>query len=267
MQMDDMPGVLELLDLEEVDRDLYRSQQTFSEPHALFGGQVAAQALMAAGRTVPEDRLPHSLHGYFLRRGDAGRRTVFRVDRDRDGRSFSARRVVALQGGEVIFNMSCSFHLGQTGPEVQSQQAPEAEDPETLPDMPVSRLSSIQIRRPRQPFGDVPWPTLFWARVTTPAPDSPLVHACLLTYLSDFGSGLSALDDARGASGASIDHAVWFHRHGRLDDWVLTDLVPSSASCGRGWYTGAIYDRGGRHLASLTQEMLFRSPLTDAGRG
>src|SRR5690349_13598248 len=103
------PTVLDVLDLEELDRDLYRSTLVFPDPFPLYGGQVAAQALLAAGRTVPEGRLPHSLHGYFLRPGDAARPTIFRVDRDRDGGSFSARRVVALQGGEVVLNMSVSF--------------------------------------------------------------------------------------------------------------------------------------------------------------
>jgi len=110
------PGVLDVLDLEEIDRDLYRSTLLFTDPLPLYGGQVAAQALRAAGATVAADRLPHSLHGYFLRSGDAGRPVVFRVDRDRDGGSFSARRVVALQGGEVVFNMSASFAVAGDGP-------------------------------------------------------------------------------------------------------------------------------------------------------
>nr|MDT0667147.1 thioesterase family protein [Micromonospora sp. DSM 115978] len=110
--------IFELLDLEELDVDLYRTTTTLDEPYALYGGQVAAQALMAAGRTVGDDRTPHSLHGYYLRRGDASRPTIFRVERDRDGRSYSARRVVAVQGGKVIFNMSASFHVAEPGSDV-----------------------------------------------------------------------------------------------------------------------------------------------------
>jgi acyl-CoA thioesterase-2 len=257
---DALPGLLDLLELEEIDRDLYRARATFRDPLRLYGGQVAAQALMAAGRTVPDDRRPHSLHGYFLRSGDAARPTVFRVDRDRDGRSYSARRVVALQGGEVLFNMACSFHVDEEGPEVQSQRAPEAGDPAQLPDVPLPRLHSIESRQPPQPFGDVPWPTLFWARLTERAPEAPLVHACVLTYLSDISSGLAGLERARESSGPSLDHAVWFHRHGRLDEWVLTHLVPSTVAGGRGWYTGAIYDQEGVLLASIAQEALFRTP-------
>jgi acyl-CoA thioesterase-2 len=254
-----LPGLLDLLHLEELDRDLYRAQSTFPDPLPLYGGQVAAQALMAAGRTVEPGRQPHSLHGYFLRSGDAARPTVFRVDRDRDGRSYSARRVVALQGGEVLFNMSCSFHVEEPGPEVQVQQPPEAGVPEELPVVPLPRLLSIESRQPPQPFGDVPWPTRFWARLAVPAPDDPLVHACVLTYLSDISSGLAGLTDSGRRAGSSLDHAVWFHRDGRLDEWVLTELVPSTVSGGRGWYTGAIY-QDGRLLASLAQESLFRDP-------
>src|SRR3954465_1852577 len=125
----DGPTVLEVLRLDELDRDLYRSRLVFADPFPLYGGQVAAQALHAAGRTVAAERLPHSLHGYFLRSGDAARPTVFRVDRDRDGGSFSARRVVALQGGEVIFSMSASFSAGGPGPDVQLDPTPEVEPP------------------------------------------------------------------------------------------------------------------------------------------
>jgi acyl-CoA thioesterase-2 len=256
----DLPALLDLLQLEEIDRDLYRSRSTFRDPFPLYGGQVAAQALMAAGLTVPDDRLPHSLHGYFLRSGDAQRPTVFRVDRDRDGRSYSGRRVVALQGGEVLFNMSCSFHADTQGPEVQSHPAPEAGDPEALPVVVLPRLFSIESRQAPQPVADTPWPTRFWSRLAVPAPDDPLVHACVLTYLSDISSGLAGLPNAREAAGPSLDHAVWFHRPARLDEWVLLNLVPQTVSGGRGWYTGSIHDQQGRLLASLVQESLFRGP-------
>src|SRR5688572_19061710 len=125
----DSPTVLDILRLDEIDRDLYRSTLVFADPFPLYGGQVAAQALLAAGRTVDRDRLPHSLHGYFLRSGDAARPTIFHVERDRDGRTFSARRVIAIQGGEVIFNMSASFQASEEGPDHQVQQPLDVEPP------------------------------------------------------------------------------------------------------------------------------------------
>jgi acyl-CoA thioesterase-2 len=256
---DRLPTLLDLLELEEIDRDLYRARSTFPDPHALYGGQVAAQALRAAGGTVPPDRYPHSLHGYFLRGGDAAKPTIFRVNRDRDGRSFSARRVVALQGGEVIFNMSCSFHVEQTGPEVQAQQPPPAGDPDTLPVVELPRLFSLESRQAPQAVPDTPWPTSFWSRLTVPVPDDPLLHACVLTYLSDISSGLAGLPGAGQSAGPSLDHAVWFHRRARLDRWVLVELRPSTVSGGRGWYTGSIFDQAGVLLASLVQESLFRA--------
>ncbi|MGY2084037.1 acyl-CoA thioesterase [Blastococcus sp. SYSU DS0539] len=251
-------SVLDVLALEEIDRDLYRSTLLFSDPFPLYGGQVAAQALYAAGRTVGADRLPHSLHGYFLRSGDAARPTIFRVDRDRDGGSFSARRVVAIQGGEVIFSMSASFHVPGPGPDHQVQETPTVEAPDALPRFDMPRLFSMEARRPEQPFPAAHWPTRFWARATVALPDDPLVHACVLTYLSDIGTGLSALPDDEAAPGPSLDHAVWFHRHVRLDDWALMDMVPRTVSGGRGWYTGSITTPGGVLAASFTQETLFR---------
>jgi acyl-CoA thioesterase II len=251
--------VLDVLDLEEIDRDLYRSTLVFADPLPLYGGQVAAQALLAAGRTVAEDRLPHSLHGYFLRSGDAARPTVFRVDRDRDGRSFSARRVVALQSGEVVFSMSSSFAAAGEGPDLMAEPPPDVEPPDGLAGYDVPRLFSMEGRKPTQPFGmHSYWPTRFWARSRVPLPDSPLVHACVLTYLSDIGTGLSAFPTEEAGPGPSLDHAVWFHRPARLDDWVLMDLVPRTVSRGRGWYTGSLQRMDGTLAASFTQESLFR---------
>jgi acyl-CoA thioesterase-2 len=256
----DLPALLDLLDLEEIEVNIFRARSTFRDPFPLYGGQVAAQALMAAGRTVDPGRRPHSLHGYFLRSGNAAKPTVFRVDRDRDGRSFSGRRVVAVQGGEVLFNMSCSFHLDEPGPEVQSHPAPEAGDPDSLPVVELPRLFSIESRQAPQPVEDTPWPTRFWSRLDVAAPEDPLVHASVLTYLSDISSGLAGLPNARESARSSLDHAVWFHRPAKVDDWMLMNLVPQSVSGGRGWYTGAIYDRQGALLASLVQESLFRAP-------
>jgi acyl-CoA thioesterase-2 len=255
--------LLDLLALEELDRDLYRTTALFDEPYSLYGGQVAAQALLAAGRTVSEGRLPHSLHGYFLSRGNAARPTIFRVARDRDGRSFSARRVVAIQGGQVIFNMACSFHRPENGLDRQVGPPPASRDPETLPPLQLARLFNMESRLPEQPYPDADWPTRFWARSTLPLGDDPMLHASVLTYLSDVSGGLAAWHEGRAHSGASLDHAVWFHRPARLDDWMLMDVIPQTVASGRGVYTGTVHSRDGRLVASLTQECLFRDLRPD----
>ena len=254
------PSLDDVLELEEIDRDLYRSRLVYPDRYALYGGQVAAQALLAAGRTVDPDRLPHSLHCYFLRSGDASRPTVFRVDRDRDGRSFSARRVVAIQGGEVLASLSCSFTPPADGPDVQVEPAPvRGGEPGGLPLYEPGRLFDMECRvPPEQDHPAAVWPARFWSRATAVLPDDPLVHACVLTYLSDISSGVGAIEGAEDWTATSLDHAVWFHRPVRMDDWVLMDLVPHSVAACRGWYTGTVHDRGGRLVASLTQETLAR---------
>ncbi len=259
-------SVLDLLALETLDRDRFRATAVFHDPFPLYGGQVAAQALLAAGHTVPADRPPHSLHGYFLRSGEATRPTTFRVDRDRDGRSFSARRVTALQDGEVIFTMSASFQVPEQGLDRQVDPLPDAADPDELPVLALPRLLSMEGRQPAQPYPPSRWPTRFWARCTADLPDSPLVHAGVLTYLSDVLTGLVPLHDEHSRSAASLDHAVWFHRRLRSDEWVLMDLVPHSVSGGRGWYTGTLCSRDGVLGASLAQESLFRARRTPRHR-
>jgi acyl-CoA thioesterase-2 len=251
-------NLLDLLDLEEIDRDLYRANVVFPDPLALYGGQVAAQALRAAGLSVDPTRLPHSLHGYFLRAGDASRPTVFQVFRDRDGFSFSARRVVALQGGEVIFNMSASFQRPETGYEDQEPLMPAAPPPDGSPGYEIPRLFSFEGRMAPQPYGPVPWPTRFWARCVVPLKDDPFLHACALTYLSDISSGLSRFHTEEYTSSSSLDHAVWFHRPIDAEGWMLSDLVPHTVSGGRGWYTGSIFSADGALVASVAQESLFR---------
>jgi acyl-CoA thioesterase-2 len=253
------PTVLDVLRLDEVDRDLYRSTLVFADPFPLYGGQVAAQALLAAGRTVSRDRLPHSLHGYFLRSGDAARPTIFHVERDRDGGSFSARRVIAVQGGEVIFNMSASFQSPERGPDYQVHEPPEAEQPKDSVTLALPRLFSMEARSPAQPYSTTSWPTRFWARTTVALPpEDHLLHSCVLTYLSDIGSGLTALPHDEASPGPSLDHAVWFHRRVQLDDWVLMDMRPVNVSVGRGWYTGSVTTADGVLAASFVQETLFR---------
>jgi acyl-CoA thioesterase-2 len=253
------PTLLDVLALEAVDRDSFRSLFLSDDPLPLYGGQVAAQGLVAAGCTVPADRLPHSFHGYFLRSGDAARPMVFHVHRDRDGGSFSARRVVAVQGGEVVFSMAASFSATIAGPDRSVCAMPSGvQPPEGLRPYRVPRLASMEGRRPEQPFPSASWPTRFWARCTDPLPDDPLLHAAVLTYLSDISTGLTSLADDDVSPGSSLDHAVWFHRPGHADDWVLTDLTPRTVSGGRGTYAGDMFDRAGTLLVSFVQEQLFR---------
>jgi acyl-CoA thioesterase II len=255
--LDQQPSILDLLDLERVEENLYRCCVVVERPWALYGGQVAAQALYAAGSTVPPGRLPHSLHGYFLRSGSAAKPTVFQVERDRDGRSFSARRVVAIQGGEVIFNMSASFAVPRAGVEQDVDPAPEVLAPHRLPGIDHPYHVSLETR----PAGeDQPgWraSTRFWIRCTVALPDDDLLHACVLTYMSDISTGLIPVEGNGAETGPSLDHAIWFHRQARMDDWVLLDLVPHTVAGGRGWYTGAVYGANGVRVASIAQEALF----------
>jgi len=256
------PPVLELLNLEYIEQNLYRScVLSDAQRPRLYGGQVAAQALYAAGLTVPPGRLPHSLHGYFLREGSPLRPTVFQVERDRDGRSFSARRVVAIQNGEVIFNMATSFSEPRPGPDLDAGPAPEAPPPLTLPVIAGhSHHASFELRSGQTEQDGYRFPSKFWIRCTDPLADDPLLHAAVLTYTSDISSGLISFESADGESGPSVDHAVWFHRPARMDQWTWLDLVPQTAAGGRGLYTGAVYSQSGVRLATIAQESLFRTP-------
>jgi acyl-CoA thioesterase-2 len=255
-----------LFDLERVDADLFRGLNESSAPArpALFGGQVAGQALRAAALTVPEGRMPHSLHGYFLRPGRWQHPVILKVDRDRDGRSFSARHVSAVQEGQVIFSALASFHVSEESPEF-APPAPGEADPQ---DMPPERglLSmfapafSVRPFPPVRPYGpeEYPLPGRLWAKAATPLPDDPVLHACALAYLSDIGSGFSdgQLEQfPRG--GPSLDHAIWFHHPGRADDWILVWMWPIKAIGARGLYAGTAHDRAGRLLAVFNQEMIF----------
>jgi acyl-CoA thioesterase-2 len=260
----------ELLDIEELDTDLYRGVNESSSVGypALFGGQVAAQALRAAAVTVPEGRLPHSLHGYFLRPGRYERPVILQVARDRDGRSFSARHVVALQYGEVIFSMSASFHTPRPGIEWSDPRRPERLPDELGPPRGQSRFESTLELRPMPPVvpyaeGQQQVPARVWMRTRKPLPDDPVLQACAVTYASDVGSGFG--DGVAGLPrvGPSIDHAVWFHEQIRMDEWVLIEMWPLKAIGGRGLYTGVMQDGAGRVGVTLTQEMLLREGATD----
>lgn len=250
--------VRELLAVERIESNLFRSTTVVHEEFALYGGQVAAQALRAAGATVDPARRPHSLHGYFLRPGDPLLPIVFTVHRDRDGRSFSARRVVAVQQGAVIFSMAASFHVGRQTSSVQEEAMPAVAAPEDCDTYVIPRLCSFEGRLPAQPYPQALWPTRFWARATVPLPDDPLVQACVLTYLSDISTGVLPAADGAEQPGASIDHAVWFHDRVDLDGWVLSDYRPRFVGSGRGWYSGSAFTADGRLAASIAQEALFR---------
>jgi acyl-CoA thioesterase-2 len=262
----DVDELLHVLDLEELDRDIFRGSNPEGDVRRprLFGGQVAAQAARAAGLTVPGDRRLHSLHGYFLRAGQADRPTILHVDRDRDGGSFSARHVTARQNGEVILSLLVSFHVDEEGPDLQAADLPSGvpapEDvpaPEGwFPHVSVLDLRVTGMGRPRGKWGGPPHQ--FWARARGPLPDDPLLHACVLTYLSDVGTGLEKVTMDEQWWGPSLDHAVWFHNPARLDDWVLVDLVPGAAAGARGFYTGTVHDRHGRLLATIAQEHVMR---------
>src|SRR5215203_5169994 len=252
-------SILDLLELERIDPDLFRASYVFQEEWALYGGQVAAQALLAAGLSVEPNRLPHSLHGYFLRPGDASRPVVFQVFRDRDGRSYSARRVVALQNGRVIFNMAASFQRSGCSPvDATESRAPQTSGPQEAMRHEIPRLASYEGRTAQQPFPDLAFPTRFWARCTADLPDDPLLHAATLTYLSDISTGLVRFDDEDFSSSSSLDHALWFHRPIDATEWTLMDCVPHTVANGRGFYSGSLWAHDGTLLASLTQEALFR---------
>jgi acyl-CoA thioesterase-2 len=250
----------ELLDLEVLDRDLFRGFNVGIDRHRLFGGQVAAQALRAAGITVPDDRFPHSFHGYFLRQGRPDRAVILHVDRDRDGGSFSARHVRAVQDGEVIFSMLASFSVERPGGEFEalarSDRRPPADGDRVgrLLLLDVVEISPLAVED-----GRVTHPDALWIRVRDPLPDDRLVRACAVAYVSDLGTGFGQIDvEGVGTGGPSIDHVMWFRRDVDPCDWLLLDLQPGAAAGGLGVYTGTVRDSEGGLAALLAQEMLLR---------
>jgi acyl-CoA thioesterase II len=277
-----LDGLVQLLDLEQVEVDIFRGLSPAVRVQRVFGGQVAGQALVAAGRTVPPDRPVHSLHAYFLRPGDPKVPIVYLVDRIRDGRSFTTRRVVAIQHGQPIFNLSASFHVAETGVDHGSPM-PRVPGPETLPhvhelmrgregDFGANALAPrpIDLRYVDEP----PWTqqdkgareplSRVWLRADGTLPDTPLLHVCLLAFASD----LTLLDSIlvhhglswNSISGASLDHAMWFHRTFRADEWLLYESASPSASGARGLATGRFWTADGRHIATVVQEGLIRPP-------
>ncbi|MEV7201813.1 acyl-CoA thioesterase II [Streptomyces griseoluteus] len=283
-----LQDLLDLLDLERIEEDIYRGQSRSAVVPRVFGGQVAAQALVAAGRTVPADRAAHSLHAYFLRTGDPGAPIVYSVDRIRDGRSFTTRRVVAVQHGKPIFHLSASFQAYEEGLDHQAP-VPEAPDPATLPTSQerlrgyahldpevVERFlearEAIDLRYVDEPpYGDFGTPrephSQVWFRANGKLDDDPLLHVVLATYVSDMtlldsvllahGRGGWAVGDV---VGASLDHAMWFHRPFRADEWLLYDQESPSAHGGRGLGQARIFTRDGRLAISVVQEGVVRVP-------
>lgn len=276
--------LLSLLELEKIEENLFRGRSQDLGFGTIFGGQVLGQALSAAYRTVPDSRRAHSLHAYFLRMGDAARPIVYHVDRIRDGKSFTTRRVVAMQKGRAIFNMSVSFQVEETGFEHQVQ-APAVTGPDGLKtDREIARemgdripepLRSVVLCRkpieirpvnPLNPFTAEIRPPVrqSWMRTVAKLPDDPAVHQYLLAYASDFGLLLTTLYP-HGRSFwetrmqvASLDHAMWFHRDFRMDDWLLYEMSSANAARARGLSQGRIFRRDGALAASVVQEGLIR---------
>jgi acyl-CoA thioesterase-2 len=274
----DADELLALLDLETIDDDLFRGAQMPTTRPVVFGGQVAAQALVAASRTVEAPYAVHSLHSYFLQPGDPGAPTIYDVENLRDGRSFVTRRVIALQHGRPIYAQTLSFHKDESGYEHQ-EPMPEVPSPEEgRPygrrahgeehadqwDVAEIRVVGSATDGALEPDAERPARQRVWLRVSSPLPDDPFWHTAAFTYLSDMtlaGAALSAHGLASGSGEvfvASLDHTVWFHRPFRADEWWLYDQVSPAATGGRGLVLARVFDRGGSLVASVAQEAVIR---------
>ncbi len=281
MGADGLKGLVDQLELEQLEQNLFRGQSRDFGTGRVFGGQVLGQALYAALRTV-EGRVAHSLHAYFLREGDMRAPIVYEVDRARDGGSFSNRRIVAIQHGRQIFNMTASFQAAQEGPEHQDPM-PEAPPPEELKDlraltsgeadwMPrryinLLRLTQALDFRPVDPahtlgMGAREPRQMLWMRTSTRLPDDIEAHQAFLAFMSDMGLiGMVTFPHVRPAVGfqlASLDHAMWFHCPVRVDEWLLFDLHSPRAGGARGFARASVYARNGTRVATMAQEGLFR---------
>lgn len=285
--------LVDLLALEPLEVDLYRGFSPPEQRLRVFGGQVAAQSLIAAGRTVADgrgaERPVHSLHAYFLRPGDPKIPILYQVDRIRDGGSFTTRRVAAVQQGEPIFHLSASFHVPESGVSHQ-ELMPSVPDPETLPTWQeamapyamavgesMDHQRPIDVRHVGEPMRTSPVETAprppthrMWLRADGRLPDDPLLHACMVAYASD----MTLLDTVMLPHGliwtqgtqVSLDHAMWFHRPFRADEWLLYDQHSPTASGARGLATGTIFTRDGRLAVSVVQEGLLRTRIARRDR-
>lgn len=269
-----MPEIEDVLRVERIETDIYRGGVFETRLQRTFGGQVAGQALVSATRTVDAEFGVHSLHGYFLRPGNPDIPAVFLVDRIRDGRSFVTRRVTGIQDGEAIFTMSASFHVTTDAGIEHQDPRPPAPDPEELPD----RLENISadgqgvLREwdnfdirivPPEKMSTSPFfaaQQRVWFRYRKPLPDDQTIHVCTLAYMSDMTLLGSSKVPHPGLElqAASLDHAMWFMRTFRADDWLLYDQTSPSADAGRALTQGRIFDRAGRMVAAVTQEGLSR---------
>ena len=275
-----LDALVALLDLEAIEVNIFRGVSPDEKRQRVFGGQVAGQALVAAGRTVERGNV-HSLHAYFLRPGDTTVPILYEVDRIRDGRSFTTRRVVAIQHGRAIFNLSASFHVDEEGVDHQLPM-PDAPDPESLPTYkerlaPYAEQLGDWLNRPQpidqryvdnggglfRPAASAPHQKV-WIRADGRLADDQLLHACVVAYASDMSLLDSVIlphrvswEDPRLMS-ASLDHAMWFHRPFRADEWLLYDQESPSAAGARGLARGSIFTRDGRLAVSVVQEGLVR---------
>ena len=276
-----LEDLVRVMTLERLEDDLFRGQSRDIGSPQVFGGQVLGQALVAATATI-EGRMVHSLHAYFLRRGDFNAPIVYEVDRAWDGKHFATRRVIAVQHGRQIFNMSASFQVPEAGLDHQAPM-PAVPPPESLPDQdtlyqqaiadaPQVVLRMLERKRPFE-FRPVQPPDFkrleperpskqLWFRAVDKLPPDQALHRCLLAYVSDFHLLDTALMPHAVSFDklvlASIDHAMWFHRDLCIDDWLLYDVESPSASGVRGFTRGSIFARDGRLLASVAQEGLIR---------
>jgi len=281
-----LAALLSILDLEEIGENSFRGQCPQSLRKRVFGGQIIAQALVAASRTV-EGRAPHSLHGYFLLPGDPAAPIFYQVERLRDGGSFATRRCEAVQHGRTIFTLTASFHAEESGLD-HSLPMPEAPDPETLMTraemgrafahmMPAAMqryftqaqpidVRPVDLARYYAKADRTPLPAQqnVWMRANGALPDDPAVHRAVLAYFSD----MTLLDTAlvkhqrsvfdEDIQGASLDHALWFHRPFRADEWLLYAQQSPNANGARGLARGSLFSRDGRLVASVMQEGLLR---------
>ncbi len=277
-----LDDLVQILHLEPIEVNLFRGRSPDERRQRVFGGQVAGQALVAASRTVDEPgRMVHSLHAYFLRPGDPSVPILYEVDRIRDGRSFTTRRVVAIQHGKAIFNLQASFHVHEPGDDSQRPMPEGVPDPDSLPSFrermePYRHLLGELYDRPRpidlryvgphplERQGQSHTGQQVWMKAVDTLPDDPTLHACVLTYASDMTLldttvlpfGLSY--DSPGLQMASLDHAMWFHRPFRADDWLLYDQLSVSTGSARGLAAGNIFTRDGTLVVSVVQEGLVR---------
>lgn len=275
----DVDDLVDLLDLESIEVNIFRGVSPDEKRQRIFGGQVAGQALVAAARTIGDDRAVHSLHAYFLRPGDPSVPVLYEVDRIRDGRSFTTRRVVGIQHGRAIFNLAASFHLDEPGLE-HLEPMPDVSPADGLP----TRAERFAARGIEDPFADNPHPLdiryvttspldrnqplppvqQVWFRADGRLPDDQVLHTCLLTYASDMTLlDTTLLPHGSGAADetiqmASLDHAMWFHGDFRADEWLLYDQHTPATTGARGLATGRVFTHDGRLIANVVQEGLIR---------